>query len=88
MTPSWNGKPFSVCAARSTSTGLVNLRTIARSSRSTMFRQNTPPSLDQLVGERSCLDRDPQQLRVERHLRGPVHRHPVAALALSVTPST
>ena len=40
---SWNGKPLRVWASRSTSTGLVNLRTIARSSRSTMFNENTRP---------------------------------------------
>ena len=33
VTPSWNGKPLSVLAASSTSTGLVNFRTIERSSR-------------------------------------------------------
>ena len=42
--PSVYGKPLSVRAARSTSTGFVNLRTIARSSRSMRQRLNTPPA--------------------------------------------
>jgi hypothetical protein len=33
---------LSVCAARSTATGFVNLRTMARSSRSTRHSENTP----------------------------------------------
>ena len=36
--------PFSVEAPRSTSTGLVNFRTMARSSRSMMHTLNTPPA--------------------------------------------
>ena len=80
-TPSWNGKPFSVRASRSTSTGLVNLRTIARSSCVTRFTENARPSVDELVGERLPLDDSRRQLRVERHLRDPVHRHAVAALS-------
>ncbi len=40
--PSWKGKPLSACP--STSTGLVNLRTMARSSRSRTFTLNTRPS--------------------------------------------
>src|SRR3954452_19490270 len=43
-TASENGKPLRVRAARSTSTGLVNLRTIARSSRSTTHRAKAPPA--------------------------------------------
>ena len=47
-----------------------------------MLRLNTRPSRHQLVRERGDLDADPEQLRVERHLRGPVQRHAVAAFAL------
>ena len=45
MRPSWNGKPLRVEASASTSTGLVNLRTIARSSRLIVLRAKTPPSV-------------------------------------------
>jgi hypothetical protein len=41
--PSWYGKPFIVRATSSTSTGLVSLRTMARSSRSMVPRLNAPP---------------------------------------------
>ena len=51
-------KPLSVRASASTSTGLVNLRTIARSSRAIVQSEKTPPGLDQLVGERGPLDAD------------------------------
>jgi hypothetical protein len=42
VTFSTYGNPFSVFASTSTSTGLVNLRTIARSSRSTRHNAKTP----------------------------------------------
>ena len=47
-----------------------------------MHSVNTPPRVDQLVRERLALDADADPLRVERHLRRPVERHAVAALAL------
>ena len=43
MRAAWKGKPFRVLAAGSTSTGLVNLRTMARSSRLTMLTEKMRP---------------------------------------------
>jgi hypothetical protein len=45
VTPSWNPNPFSVMAEASTSTGLVNFRTMARSSREIVLRLKTPPAV-------------------------------------------
>ena len=73
---------MSVRAPRSTSTGLVNFRTIARSSTSIMHTLKTAAGLDQLVGDRPVLDPDTDQLRVEAELGDPVRRHAVAALRL------
>ena len=44
VAPSWKANPLSVMASTSTSTGLVNFRTMARSSRSIVHRLNTRPS--------------------------------------------
>lgn len=80
MAASWTAKPFSVDAAGSHSVGLMNLRTIARSSRSMVDSEKTSPLLDQLVGEGRLLDPDADQLRLEGHLRDPVDGHQVPAL--------
>ena len=58
MRPSWNGKPLRVMASASTSTGLVNLRTMARSSRDDRVEGEDLPLGDELVGERRLLDAD------------------------------
>ena len=80
-------EPVQRLAATSTSTGLVNFRTMARSSRPMMHRVNTA-ALDQLVGERLLLHADADQLGLGAHLGGPVERHGVAPVAVRGCPTT
>ena len=75
------GKSLSVRASRSTSTGFVNLRTIARSSWATRFTVKTPPSATSSCVNASRFDAHTDELRVERELRDPVDGHAVATLA-------